>query len=64
MSKKFGYPIVVNRYSSTGSLSARGVPDNKSDPVSGRILGKCPVRYPAALFTMSGRILSQNNNLK
>ena len=34
-----------------------------SGPVSGRILGKCPVRYPAGLITMSGRILSYNNNL-
>ena len=39
-------------------VRSRGVPDNKSGPVSGRISGKCPVRYPAGLFTMSGRILS------
>ena len=40
------------------SLSTRGVPDNKSGPVSDRIPRKCPARYLAGLFTISGRILS------
>ena len=48
----------LNFYTALVYGKSKGVPDNKSGPVSERISRKYPVRYPAGLFAMCGRILS------